>query len=126
MMDLIKSESGNWMDNNNYKTAKILILIPIIVFVITAICMLLATMLEFSTDRGAIYSFFAMIGILSMFLTPLPCLVVSIMGTVFASRAINEGVESARKLLVIGIIECIAVAVATVIAIMMLSNLSSF
>ena len=46
MMDLIKSESGNWMDNNNYKTAKILILIPIIVFVITVIAIMMLSNLS--------------------------------------------------------------------------------
>lgn len=99
-----------------YRIAKILIFIPIVVFVITAICMGLATILEFPTDRGVVYSFFAGIGILSMFLSPLPCLVISIVGTVFAAKATKEGAIQSHKYIVIGIIEIIAYIVGVILA----------
>ena len=99
-----------------YRIAKILILIPIVVFVITAICMGLATILEFPTDRGVVYSIFAGIGILSMFLSPLPCLVISIVGTVFAAKATKEGIVQSRKFLVIGIVEIIAYIAGVILA----------
>jgi len=99
-----------------YRIAKILILIPIVIFVITALCMGLATILEFPTDRGVVYSIFAGIGILSMFLSPLPCLVISIVGTVFAAKATKEGIIQSRKFFIIGIIEIVAYIVGVILA----------
>ena len=104
------------MHNRNHRTARILILIPIAVLIVTAICMGLATILEFPTDRGVVYSFFAGIGILSMFLSPLPCLVISIVGTVFAAKVAKEGALQSRKYVVIGIVEIIAYIVGVILA----------
>lgn len=56
------------MHNRNHRTARILILIPIAVLIVTAICMGLATILEYPTDMGLAYTVFAFIGIMSMFL----------------------------------------------------------
>ena len=103
-------------NNNNYELARILILIPIGVFMVAAICMILASMLEFVTDRGVIYSFFAFVGILSIFLAPLPCLMMSIAGTVFALKAAKEGVMHSRKYVVIGIIEIIVYVAVAILA----------
>ena len=89
----------------NHKIAKILTLIPVIVFAVTLICMGLAMILEGPTGRGAIYSIFALIGILCIFLAPLPCLALSVIGTVFAAKAIKEGDSRSRKFLLLGIVE---------------------
>ena len=70
------------MKNGNYSKAKVLTLIPVIVFAVTVICMVLATILEGPTGRGAVYTVFAFAGLMSMFLAPLPCLVISVIGTV--------------------------------------------
>lgn len=104
------------MNNRNHRIAKILVLIPIAVFIITAISMGLATVLEYPTDMGLAYTVFAFIGIMSIFLSPLPCLVISIVGTVFAAKATKEGVVQSRKFLVIGIIEIIAYIAGVILA----------
>lgn len=61
--------------------ARTLTLIPIAVFTITAVCLVLAAILEFPTDRGTIYVAFARIGVLSLFFSPLPCFVMAVLGT---------------------------------------------
>ena len=44
-----------------------------------------------------LYTIFAFAGLMSMFLSPLPCLVLSVAGTVFAAKAGKEGIAGARK-----------------------------
>ena len=107
------------MESRNFIRARALILIPIAVFVFTAICMVLAVILETPTHRGFIYSIVAFMGLMSMFLTPLPCLVMTVAGTVFALKASKEGVLKARKYLVIGSIEILACAICAVVAVLM-------
>ena len=107
------------MQNKNHTGARILTLIPVIVFVLTAICLLLANILEVPTGRGVLYSLLALAGVLSMFLSPLPCLVMSIVGTVFAAKAVKEGIVQSRKFLILGIIEILVYVVAVVLAIVM-------
>ena len=75
------------MDNKNYKTAKILVLIPLIIFAVMAV---------------------------SALLLPLPCLIMAVMGTVYASRAKAEGAAQAGKFYVIGVIEIIVIIAAVI------------
>ncbi len=110
------------MDNRNHKIAKILILIPIIVFAVTVICMGFAMILEGPTGRGTIYSIVALIGILSIFLSPLPCLVISVAGTVFAAKALKEGSRRSLIFLVIGIVEIMTYVVGVILAGIMFIN----
>ncbi len=107
------------MEHRDLSIARILVLIPIAVFVITAVCMLLAVILEAPSDRGIVYSVFAFIGIVSIFLSPLPCLVMSAAGTVFALKAVRAGILQARKYLAIGMIEILIHAGGLFLAIMM-------
>ena len=107
------------MENRNYIKAKVLILIPVAVFVYTVICMVLASILEVPTNRGTLYSIVAFMGLMSMFLSPLPCLVMSIIGTVFAGKASKEGERKAHKFLVIGIIEILPAIACVILAIAM-------
>ena len=102
---------GN-MYNTSYMKAKKLILAPLVVLVITAACMGLAMILEGPTDKGTLYSIFALIGMLGIFIAPLPCFVMSVVGTVYATRAAKEG--TSRKYFVIGVIEIIVYVVAIV------------
>ena len=53
---------------NQYKLAKTFLLIPIIVTIVIIISLLVANVLEGPTNRGIIYSIFALIGILGIFL----------------------------------------------------------
>ena len=114
------SETSNESTNNrNYIRAKKLVLIPLIVFVVTVICFILATVLEKPTNRGTVYSAVAIVSILSMFLSPLPCLIMSIIGTISAAKATKEGTEQAKKYLVIGVIEIVSCVLGVVLAILM-------
>ena len=93
------------MKNKNCARAKVLTLIPIIVFAITVICFVLATILEVPTSRGAIYTILAFVALMNMFIAPLPCLLLSVLGTVFAAKAKKEGAPKSVLFLVLGIIE---------------------
>lgn len=107
------------MKNKNYSIAKILILIPIVVSVITVICLVLASILEVPTARGTLYSFFALIGLLSLVLSPLPCLAMSVVGIIFSAKAMKEGIVKARIFFVIGIVELLPCILGLILAIAM-------
>ena len=93
------------MNNKNYSRAKVLTLIPVIIFVVIALSLVLSTILEGPTARGTVYTVFAFIGVVGLFLAPLPCLIVSILGTMFAAKAKNEGITQSKKYFIIGIVE---------------------
>lgn len=112
-------DEGENMKNSNYSKAKVLTLIPMIVLAVTVICMVFAAILEGPTDKGVLYTIFAFAGLMSVFLSPLPCLVLSVMGTVFAVKAGKEGIAEARKYFIAGIIEIMVCAVGAFLAIMM-------
>ncbi len=107
------------MKNGNYTKAKVLTLIPIFVLVVTVICFALAVMLEGATNRGTLYTIFALAGLISMFISPLPCLVVSIIGTIFAAKAKKEGAAAALKFLILGILEILAYILSVILAVVM-------
>ena len=83
------------------------------------ICMVLAAMLEVPTGKGVFYTVFAFAGLIGMLILPFPCLVMSVLGTVFAVKAGKEGIVEARKFLVLGIIEISVHVVGVSLAIMM-------
>ena len=107
------------MKSSNYSKAKVLTLIPIFVLAATVICMVLASILEGPSGKGFLYTVFAFAGLISMFISPFPCLVMSVAGTVFAAKAGKEGIAEARKFLVLGIIEISVYVVGVSLAIMM-------
>lgn len=109
------------MKNSNYSKAKVLTLIPIIVLAVAVICFVLATVLEGPTDKGALYSVFAFIGLIGMLAAPFPCLILSIIGTVFAAKATKEGALEARKFLILGAIEVLVYIIGVIIAVIMLA-----
>ena len=107
------------MKKSSYSKAKVLTLIPVIVLVITLICMVLAAILEVPSNRGVIYTILAFAGLMSMFISPLPCLVMSVTGTVFAAKAAKEGTAGARKFFILGIIEVLVCVVGAILAVIM-------
>ncbi len=107
------------MKNGNYEKAKVLTLIPIFVLALTVICMGLAAALEVPTNKGLLYSVFGFAGLVSMFVSPLPCLVISIIGTVFAAKASKEGAAGARKYLILGILEILVYVAGAFLAVLM-------
>ena len=106
------------MKNSNYSKAKVLTLIPVFVLVFAVICMVLATILEAPTSRGVLYTVFAFAGLMCIFLSPLPCLVVSVAGTVFAAKATKEGTPETRKFLILGLFEVLVYVLGAVLAVM--------
>lgn len=93
------------MNNINHKRARILTLIPIIVFMAAAICLIPLTISYFSTGSDVTAVALIFVGSLLLIFTTLPCFVMAVAGTVFAARAKNEGIAESRKFFVIGIIE---------------------
>jgi len=98
------------MDNKYHKRAKILILIPIIVFAVNAVCFVPLTISYLSTGSDVTAVAIVFLASLSLIFTALPCMVMSVVGTVFASRAKKEGQTASRKFFVLGIIEIIIYA----------------
>lgn len=107
------------MKNSNYSKAKVLTLIPIIVLAVTVICMIFASILEVPTNRGVIYTIFAFAGLISIFISPLSCLALSIIGTVFAAKSAREDTAAAIKFCILGIMEILVYVVGAILAIMM-------
>ncbi len=107
------------MKTSNYSKAKVLILIPVIVLAATVICMVLAAMFEVLSSRGLLYTIFTFAGLMSMFITPLPCLVISIAGTVFAVKAAKEGASGAWLLFILGIMEILVYVVGVILAVIL-------
>ena len=62
----------------------------------------------FSTGSDVTAVAIIIVGTLCLIFTTLPCLVMSAVGTVYASKAVKEGHEASRILFVTGIIEIVA------------------
>ena len=107
------------MKNKNYSRANVLTLIPIFVLVATVLCLVLASILEVPTSRGVLYTIFAFAGLMGILVSPFPCLVMSIFGTVFASKATKEGEAGAKKFFILGIMEILVHVVGVFLAITM-------
>lgn len=103
-------------------TARSMVMIPIIIFAVTVISFVLAMLLEGPTDKGAVYVLFAFISIICIFMAPLPCLIISVIGTVLAVKAIRAGDIKSRKYLFIGIIEIAVTVVFAVLAAILFIN----
>lgn len=83
------------------RTIKKILLIPVIAVIVIIGSFIIASILEFPTNRGAIYSFFAGIALFGIFLIPIPCLIISIIGTVNSVSNKND------KYKIIGVVEII-------------------
>ena len=102
------------MDNKYHKRAKILILIPIIVFAVNAVCFVPLTISYLSTGSDVTAVAIVFLASLSLIFTALPCMVMSVAGTVFAARAKKEGQTASRKFFILGIIEIVIYALGVV------------
>lgn len=97
--------------------AKILILIPAIVFAVTAVCLVPLTISYFSTGSDVTAVALIFIGSLCLILTTIPCLVMAVVGTVYAAREKKEGQASSRIFFVIGMIEIVIYGLGVICAI---------
>lgn len=82
-------------------TIKKLLWIPVISVIVIIGSFIIASILEFPTNRGVVYSFLAGIAIFGIFLIPILCLIISIIGTVNSVKNKND------KYKIIGIAEII-------------------
>lgn len=105
------------MNNADHRKAKILTLIPLAVFAVIAIILVPLTVDYLSTGSDVTAVALIFLGSSSMLLTTAPCLVMSVMGTVFASKAIKEGALQSRKFFVMGIIEILVFCVGVICAV---------
>lgn len=89
-------------------------LIPVIVFAVTATCLLMLTIsyLITGSDVTAIAVIIALSAILIF--TTLPCLALAVVGTVFAAMSLKEGIAASRKFLVAGIIEIVVYSIGVI------------
>ena len=88
------------------KTALLCVGIPLFVGIVLAIAFGIATVLEFPTNRGIIYSIFASISIIGSMLVPIPCIASSVVGIISAAKLRKQG-EKTGCLILIGILNII-------------------
>ncbi len=105
------------MKSSSCSKAKTLTLIPVVVLAVTVICAVLAAALKVPTSKGALYTVFALTGLISAVISPFPCLVLSVVGTAFAAKAKKEGTTAAQKFFILGIIEILVCVVGAILAI---------
>lgn len=92
--------------NKNKKLARICLMIPVLIMVVLAICFVAACALEHPTDRGMVYTAFAMIAILGSVFAPIPSIRFSIAGLAFAVKARKEE-HRMNTFIIIGIVEIV-------------------
>ena len=95
----------------NHSRAKILTLIPLIVFALTALIMVPLTISYLSTGSDVTAVALIAAGSMGLIVTTLPCLVMSVAGTVYAAKAKKEGQAASHKFFVIGLIEIVVYSI---------------
>ena len=115
-------ESNLKMNNPNYTKAKILTLIPVGVFVLVSIILGSIAIDYFKTGSDATAIAFIFVSSLCLILTTVPCMIMSVLGTLSASKAKKEGVAEAQKFFSFGMIEIAVYAIGillTMVAVLM-------
>ena len=110
------------MNNPNYTKAKILTLIPVGVFVLVSIILGAIAIDYFKTGSDATAIAFIFVSSLCLILTTVPCMIMSVLGTLSASKAKKEGEVRAQKFFILGMTEIAIYGVGillTIIAILM-------
>ena len=102
------------MNNKNYTAAKVLILIPVIACLISAGILIPLTISYLSTGSDVTAVGILIAGSLCLVVTTLPCLIMSIVGTVLSAKAKKEGQTSYGKFFMIGIIEIVVCSLGVV------------
>ena len=87
-------------------TALLCIGIPLLIGIGLLIAFGIACVLEFPTNRGTIYSIFAIISIIGSMFVPIPSIASSIVGIISASKARKQG-EKTVCLILIGILNIV-------------------
>ena len=100
---------------NEKKQAYLYVGIPLIIGVAIVISLIFATILEFPTNRGTLYTQFAFSGLIGSILAPIPCCILSILGIKKSIKLKKQGERHIGLLILIGIIN-IVVSVAVGVA----------
>ena len=79
-----------------------LILIPAIIAGVGILSVILATGLEFALNRSGIYIVFVSISLFVLFLMPVPCLVMSIIGLVISTKRQNQRARTFAIIEIVG------------------------
>ena len=91
-----------------YAKAKNLVLSPFIVFAFIAACFVIAMMMNVPmSSTNVIYRFCITVALLGGIAAPLPCLVMTVIGTVLSAKAMKEGFKQYTVFFVIGLIEIV-------------------
>ncbi|MBP3805062.1 MAG: hypothetical protein J6I76_14460 [Oribacterium sp.] len=110
------------MNSPNYIKAKILTLIPLGVFVLGSIILGSIAIDYFKTGNDATAIAFIFVSSLCLILTTVPCMIMSVLGTLSASKAKKEGIVRPRIFFILGMIEIAIYGVGillTIIAVLM-------
>ena len=92
---------------NEKKQASLCVVIPLIIGVAIAIAFIIATFLEFPTNRGFIYSQLLSSALIGSILAPIPCCVLSILGIKKLLKLKKQGEKRLVLWLIIGIINIV-------------------
>ena len=104
--------------DKQYEKAKTMIKIPFIVFGITVLSFLIAMVsgrpASLANPLPAVSIVICLVGAL---LAPLPCVVITVIGTVISAKAVKAGFIQYRRFFLIGLIEIVLIIVNAIIAV---------
>ena len=108
------------MKNNRvFTAAKWLTVIPLALLGLTLVCLAVGFLSDAQKIGDDFASFFALIGFIGMVALPWPCLILSVIGTVLAGRARNEGCAEAKRCGRVGIAAVILSVIFAVLAVIL-------
>lgn len=107
-IDIANEPDGGQPDvHERQRISKILLFIPLFLFLAMIASLILASILENPTDRGVVYTIFALVSVMLIFLSPLPCIIVTILGIYYVKSASDLENVNTKGLLVLGISELV-------------------
>lgn len=92
---------GIYMKKNHTKRALVSVLLPIAQLTVFFAFLLLAGLLEVPTDRGSVYTVFALLAVLLMFSLPAVAVVCDIIGAIHSILALKKGESRWKNALII-------------------------
>lgn len=95
------------MDRRYHTRAKVMTLIPLVVFVVSAAILIPLTVSYFSTGSDPAAMLLIFVGSMILIFTAMPCFVLAIVGTAAAAKSKQAGYLESRKFYVLGIVEII-------------------
>lgn len=95
------------MDRRYHTRAKVMTLIPLVVFVVSAAILIPLTVSYFSTGSDPAAMLLIFVGSMILIFTAMPCFVLAIVGTAAAAKSKQAGFPASQKFYVIGIVEII-------------------